>query len=324
MRVWTKIVVLLFAVAVLGISGTGFYYRFALPHKVHPAELKVERGAERVARGKYLFQAVSACGDCHSARDFTHFAGPARADATGQGMVLPFDGLPGRVVASNITPDRATGIGTWSDGEKLRAIRDGVSKDGHPIFPIMPYVGYRAMSDEDAESLVAYLDSLSPIAHALPATNVTFPVSLLIRSAPRPAGHVTAPARSDAVRYGEYLVALADCMGCHTQEEHGQMQADKKFGGGRKFVSPVGPVVSANISPDRATGIGSWTEDMFVQRLRAYRNLSNKLPVTTASNFTVMPWLSYCQMEESDLRAIFKYLQAQAAVSNRVSTHPAS
>lgn len=323
MRFWVKTIVLTLTLAVLVIAAAASYYQFVLPRRSTPAGEKIQITADKVARGKYLFQAVAACGDCHSGRDLTRIGGPLLPGATGQGMVLPFGGLPGRVVATNITPDVATGIGSWSDGEKIRALREGISKDGRPLFPLMPYDSYRFMSDEDAASVVAYLDSLPPIRNVLPATSLTFPVSLLIRSVPQPAGRVPATAGSNTLRYGEYLATLSDCVECHTQDNHGKLREDMRLAGGKAFDAQGARVVSANISPDRATGIGSWTEDVFVERFKAYQRTADSLPPkATARDFTVMPWLSFSQMDASDLRAIFRYLQTLPPVHNKVNTHP--
>src|SRR6185503_21299802 len=99
----------------------------------------------------------------------------------GQGFVFPQEvGLQGTIVESNITPDRETGIGAWTDGEKIRAIREGIGRDGRVIFPLMPYQNYRLMSDEDLYALVAYLNSLPAVRNPLPATRVNFPESLRI------------------------------------------------------------------------------------------------------------------------------------------------
>jgi len=73
------------------------------------------------------------------------------------------NGLPGTVTAPNVTPDYESGIGGWTDGEKIRAIREGIDKHGRALFPMMPYKSYASMSDEDVESLVAYLNTLPPM-----------------------------------------------------------------------------------------------------------------------------------------------------------------
>src|SRR5262249_38728318 len=159
------------------------------------------------ARGRYLFENLCDSDGCHSQRDFTRFGAPVIVPGRGQGFEFPTElGLPGRVNASNITPDRETGIGNWTDGEKIRAIREGVDREGRTLFPMMPYPSYRYMSDEDVESLVVYLNALPPVRHAVPPTQVKFPVNLFIKGVPQPAGSVRPPNRSDRMKYGEYLV----------------------------------------------------------------------------------------------------------------------
>ena len=107
----------------------------------------------------------------------------------GKGWIFPVElGLPGAVTAPNITPDRETGIGAWTDGEKIRAIREGISRDGRVLFPMMPYPNFRMMSDEDVYAIVAYMNTLPAVRNPLPVTKIDFPVSLMIKSVPQPAG----------------------------------------------------------------------------------------------------------------------------------------
>src|SRR5579863_3009153 len=128
------------------------------PSRTSPSNIKVDMSPNRVARGQYLFTAISGCDACHSERDFSRVDGPVVASGRGKGQVMPLKDLPGRIVASNITPDPETGIGNWTDGEKIRAIREGISKDGHALSPLMPYPSYRIMTDEDVQSLVAFMN----------------------------------------------------------------------------------------------------------------------------------------------------------------------
>jgi hypothetical protein len=88
------------------------------------------------------------------------------------GEVLPYAGLPGRIVAPNLTPDPETGAGSWTADQLARAIREGVGHDGRALFPIMPYQHYRDMSDEDLASVVVYLRSLPAVHNQLPAPQV--------------------------------------------------------------------------------------------------------------------------------------------------------
>lgn len=323
MRPWLKIAGVLAGALAVTLAGAFAYWGVFLPRTAPARTQSIVPTPERLARGKYIFQVVADCGGCHSARDFSRFGGPPIQGGTGRGQIMPEAGLPGRIVVPNITPDLETGIGTWSDGEKIRAIREGIAKDGRALFPMMPYTNYRKMSDDDVESLVAYLDSLPPIKNKLPETQVAFPVSFLIRSAPQPAGSVKAPPAGATAAYGEYLVTLSSCMTCHTQDDKGQLKEDLKFAGGKVFQFPGATVVSANITPDPETGIGSWSEDYFKQRFSIHRTYVEKgSPAVGPERFTVMPWLSFSQLEPDDLSAIYKFLQKQPTVRNKVETHP--
>jgi len=97
------------------------------------------------------------------------------------------------------------------------------------------------MSDEAVYSLVAFLNTLPPVKHHMPRSQVNFPVSLLIQSAPRPAGSVADPDCSDRVKYGEYLATVANCIGCHTPAKNGEPIEGMAFAGGEKFASPKLP-----------------------------------------------------------------------------------
>jgi mono/diheme cytochrome c family protein len=251
---------------------------------------------ERIARGKYIFT-VADCDGCHSGRDFKRFGGPVIEGQRGWGVEFPKEmGLPGRIAARNITPDVATGIGAWTDGEKIRAIREGISRDGSVLFPMMPYESFRKMSDEDVMSLVAYLNTLTPVRHAVPRSEVDFPVSILIKGVPQPAGSVQAPNRADRLEYGGYLSTLAGCGGCHTQKEKGQPKKGMAFAGGERFVFHEAVVVSANISPDPQTGIGRWKESDFLDKFQQYREYAEKgAPPAGPESFTLMPWLTFSQ-----------------------------
>jgi mono/diheme cytochrome c family protein len=296
------------------------------PAMAPASSIKVSMAADRIARGKYIFEAVSDCGGCHSQRDFTRFDGPEVPTGIGRGVVLSdlVKGLPGLVVAPNITPDNETGIGTWTDGEKIRAIREGVDREGHALFPMMPYEGYSHMSDDDVQSLVAYLDSLAPIHNPLPKTKLAFPVGLMIKGVPKPVGSVPSPDKSDAVQYGHYLVDVGGCGDCHTPtDKQGAPLPGKLLAGGRVFDTAYGTVVTANITPDNETGIGKWSPDLFVTRFTSYAPGPGALPASTPENFTLMPWLGLSQQDEASLKAIHAYLRTMPAVSNRIETHPA-
>jgi hypothetical protein len=319
---------LVLAAIVIGVPAAGLGYLYVRqPAQRPPSDRKVPMTPERIARGKFLYQVLCDCGGCHSDRDFTRFGGPEVESGVGAGRVMSdfLSGLPGTVVVPNITPDRETGIGDWTDGEKIRAIREGVDKSGRALFPMMPYPGYRQMADEDVEALVAYLDTLQPVKRSLPVTSLSFPLGLMIKGVPQPAASVPPPDRSDKLHYGEYLVAMGGCADCHTALERGQPVKDKAFAGGRVFATGAGTVVSANITPDTETGIGKWSEDFFRKKFYDYRDyLEHGSPkIADRKSFTLMPWLNLAQLPPEDLSAIYTWLKTVKPVHNAVETHPA-
>jgi hypothetical protein len=141
--------------------------------------------------------------------------------------------------------------------EVIRAIREGIGRDGRALFSFMPYRGYRNMSDEDVQSVVAYLRSLPPVRNELPKTQLALPVQLLGKFDPQPvSGVVQAPPKSDSVAYGKYLVRVGGCADCHTMKRQGKDIEEMDLAGGFELRFPSGVVVSANITPDEDTGIG--------------------------------------------------------------------
>ena len=204
------------------------------------------------------------------------------------------------------------------------AIREGVSSDGQALFPLMPYAGFRHMSDEDVYALVAYLRTLPPEKNVLPRSRINFPVSMFIKSVPNPAGHVPPVDRNYPLKYGEYLTTVGGCAGCHTPMEKGEPLPGKRLAGGEIFRTPMGTVVSANITPDKDTGIGKWSEKDFLNKFYQYRRyVEQGSPKVGPEGFTLMPWLPFCPLPEEDLKAIFIFLKTQPAIYNAVETHPA-
>jgi mono/diheme cytochrome c family protein len=310
---------------IAAVGGASAFIALATPKSRHAQQIRVESTPERIERGRYLFHNVADCAGCHSPRDPSKFAMISDPATTGAGFVFPEElGFPGRIVAPNITPDPETGIGQWTDGEKIRAIREGVSRDGRPLFGFMPFRQFAKMSDEDIHSLVTYLNSLPPVRNALPKTVLNFPVSILARFEPEPVLHAPQPpAPQDRLRYGEYMAAVAGCLSCHTELDNGRLVEGKEFAGGHEFAVRQFVVRSANLTPDDETGIGKWSEERFVRKFRDYGALTyGTAPRSVQGNFTVMPWFGYAQMKEDDLRAIYAYLRSLKPVYNPVVVHP--
>jgi len=222
-----------------------------------------------------------------------------------------FSSLPGRIVAANITPDRETGAGTWTDDQLARAIREGIGHDGRALFPMMPYQNFRHMSDEDLASLIVYMRTLPPAHHELPPTNIIFPVKYLIRAVPGPVTEaVSSPDPSDRLKWGKYLVTMANCGECHTAMVRGNAIPGLEYGGGFLLDGAWGVVASANITPD-ASGISYYDEALFLQVMRTGYVKARKLA-------PIMPVAEFKDLTDDDLKAMFAYLQTLKPVKHRV------
>jgi mono/diheme cytochrome c family protein len=288
---------------------------------------KIEATPARVARGEYLVQHVADCLGCHSDH-VDKFGFPVKPGSEGQGGFV-FDktlGFPGVVAAQNITPDKETGLGNWTDGEIVRAIREGVDRNGAALFPMMPYVHFSKMSDDDAQSIVAYLRTLKPIHNRVPDKHIDFPVSLFVKFTPQPLeGPVSAPDPArDHLGYGKYLVTIGGCYECHTpHDDKNQLVADKALSGGWEMRGPWGRVVTANLTPHPDTFIGKATRDEFIGRFRAFAGFDlATAPACPKGSNTIMPWIAFSRMKDDDLGAIYDYLKSVKPVENHVNTFP--
>ncbi|MFZ1688598.1 MAG: c-type cytochrome, partial [Flavobacteriales bacterium] len=204
--------------------------------------------------------------------------------------------------------------------EIYRAITSGVSKDGHPFFPVMPYPNYNKLATEDVHSIIAYLRSLPEQENTPPPSEPAFPVNVILHTIPSPAAPMDRRDPSDPVAYGAYMANAAACIECHTETEKGE-KIGPTFAGGFRFQMPTGAVVrSANITP-HANGIGNWTKKQFLDRFKLYTDSAYTLPAIdwSKNDFqTVMPWTMYAGMTEQDLGAIYDYLRTVPAVDRTV------
>jgi len=312
-----KVLFTLLIVVVLVVVVGASYVKFALPSVGNPPDLHVALTPERVQHGEYLANHVTLCMDCHSTRDWKKFSGPMIPGTNGKGGEL-FDekvGFPGTFYSKNITPANIKG---WTDGEIFRAITTGVDKDGNALFPVMPYHYYGHMDKEDIYDIIAYIRTLPPIENKTPDHNIDFPMNFILNTIPVKASFVTKPPKSDTLNYGAYLTNAAACMECHTQVNKGQVIPDLAYSGGRVFKMPFGEVHSANITPDKETGIGTWTAEQFVTRFKTYSNRANIAEMASTDINTIMPWTMFAGMDTSDLRSIYAYLQTVKPIKNHV------
>ncbi|MET0793016.1 MAG: cytochrome c [Polyangiaceae bacterium] len=318
----------LFALLVLAVI-VKFY---VLSPRLRPAlDVHAPHTPEAIARGKYLVDNVTGCLGCHSPIDEAVSGEPPLPGRLGSGRdfgVIP--DFPGRIRAPNLTPDPETGIATWSDGELLRAMREGVSRNGRPLFPMMPYGAYgRALDDDDALAIVAYLRTLAPIKNDAGRTELDFPVSMFVRAAPAPLEKSPPPAPleilppdpidpgfeppRDALARGQWLLTMCSCHDCHDSVNgHREPIPGKALAGDvPQPIAGKGTVYSANISSDPVTGIGAYSD---ADLLRALNEGKGKSGATLYG----MPWRYYAGMTEADKRALILALRKALPVVNAV------
>lgn len=309
------LVLLSLVLLIAGLGTAYFYLRF--PRTAAPLDIQAPRTAERLARGAYLSRHVAGCTDCHGERDWTKYSAPQMREHEGRGgMVFNLD--IGKVVAPNISPAK---LSSWTDGEILRAMTEGVSKDGSALFPMMPYENLRSMAREDAEAIIAFIRTLPHSDNTPPRSTLNFPLNFIVRTMPQPATlAATAPDPADRLTYGRYLTTIASCGDCHTQRDKGQPLPGMAYAGGMEFTMRSGGVQrSANITPDVDTGIGGWSEATFIERFKKIADLPESELALNGRPNTEMPWRDYGGMTREDLGAIYTYLRTLPPVRHAVA-----
>lgn len=319
MKKTVKVLLGIVGLLVLIVLGGIAYVSLALPKVKAAPDITVAPTPDIVARGAYLANNVSVCTDCHSTRDWSKYSGPVVPGTLGRGgeKFSHEFGFPGTFYSKNITPYN---LGDWTDGELYRVITTGVTREGEPLFPVMPYTAYAQMDPADIKAIIAYLRTLEPLRSEVPASQADFPMNLIMRTIPAdPPAPGKRPPMSDTVAYGRYLTIIAACTDCHTPQDKGQRIEGMYLAGGFEFRMPNGIIRSANITPHTTSGIGSWTAEQFVERFKYYDQPQNQaLPVQQGQPNTVMPWTRYAGMTETDLRAIYAYLRTVEPNSHAV------
>jgi mono/diheme cytochrome c family protein len=319
MRITAKTIILgvlavLLLVVIVGISMIGWQVILG-PNARAVTNEKFEATEARLARGQYLVEGPLHCFLCHTDHDFTKPEYPSVVEKKGAGWAMPVPEL-NNPWARNITPDKETGLGDWSDDEIARAIREGIRKDGTALFPIMPYMEFATMDDEDVKAIVVYLRTLKPIKNAVPKRALPFPLEYIVNVIPVP---LTKPQpshpSSTAVERGKYLVTMAGCQGCHSPATpDGQPMPGLDYGGGNMFKDPGQngkPVFTANITPD-PSGIAHYDESLFITTLR-----TGTMGGRTLNHIMPFEWLK--NMTDTDMSDVFAFIKTVAPVKHRVS-----
>ena len=316
MKRWQKglltVFVCLAVLVAVGITATIGWRPIIGPRTRTLTDRRFEPSPARMQRGEYVVRSMAGCLFCHSELDTSVEGLPIKAGTAGSGRSFADDGIP-FLVAPNITPDPDTGAGTWTDDMLARAIREGIGHDGRTLFPMMPYVNYRSMSDEDLASVIVYLRSLPPVRKSLPGSQVPFPVSRFINNVPEPI-HVPVPPPdlSTPEKRGKYVTTMAGCGDCHTpMDDKGQFIAGLEFAGGNWFVfRDREKRWAANITPG-VNGIPYYDDALFVETIRTGRVRERKIT-------DLMPWAHYGGMTDEDLKAIFAFLKTVKPIDHYV------
>jgi mono/diheme cytochrome c family protein len=208
-----------------------------------------------VKRGDYLVNGILTCGNCHTPK------GPSGdiAEKAFSGG-LSWDEPPFKVTAPNITQDKETGIGDYTDAELKEVLRKGIKRNGVPVAMVMPSGFYEIMTDRDLDAVIAYLRTIKPVKNTVPDPVYRMPQGHPIP--PRGDKAFTDAMLREKVSKGFYLVTIAHCMECHTpMGPHGREFATRLGAGGFEFPGPWGVSVSRNITSSKEKGIGAWTDD---------------------------------------------------------------
>jgi mono/diheme cytochrome c family protein len=255
------------------------------------------RAETPVERGAYLVNTIMTCNNCHTPMGPN---GPQFDKALSGG--LTFDEPPFKVTASNITPDKETGIGAWSDADIKRTLRTGVRPNGVALAAVMPSGFYGIITDGDMDAIVAYLRSVKPVGNKVP--DPVYHIALPHEVFPGAEKPLANTGVDDKVKRGFYLATIGHCMECHTpMGPAGHDFAGKLGAGGREFPGPWGKSTSRNITSHPDKGLGKWTDDE-IKRAMTQGVARDGSPLKPPMGY---PY--YARMTAADLDAVVAWLR---------------
>ena len=270
------------------------------------AVARVEDGSDTLTHGRYLVETLAGCGNCHT----PHLADGSLDPNMSFAGAFVIEEPVFKAYARNITPDMETGIGSWTDGEIVNAIRNGQKRDGTFYGPPMSFGWYKRMSDTDVHAIVAYLRTVKPVHNEVPPSTYQIPLN---GYGPMVTSVADVP-KTDPVKYGEYLAGpLGHCMDCHTTYVMGVIDMTQLGHGGNVYTKPFiydWAAVSANVTPHEPDGLGGWTDE------EIKRAITTGVSRDGRALLPFMPYGLYAKAQESDLDAIVAYLRSIPALSD--------
>ncbi|TNF97959.1 MAG: c-type cytochrome [Gammaproteobacteria bacterium] len=262
---------------------------------------------ELIQKGEYLVRAAG-CVSCHTDHDNkgSYLAG-------GRALKTPF----GTFYSPNITPDPGHGIGRWSDLDLIQALRDGVAPDGSHYYPAFPYTSYTRLKDDDIHAIATYLRSIKPVParnreHELPWYLFRWVISIWKWLYFEPGEFRPIPSKDKPYNRGAYMVAIGHCTECHTPRDSKGVLDNQRYLAGIK--DGVEGEAVPNITPDKNTGIGRWTEADL-----AYFLKTGELPDGDYSGSLMAEVIDdgTSHLNDEDLRSIALYLRSLPAIENK-------
>jgi mono/diheme cytochrome c family protein len=256
-----------------------------------------QSNSDLVKRGDYLVNTIMTCGNCHTPKGPN---GDIAEKAFSGG--LSWDEPPFKVTAANITQDKETGIGSWSDADIKKALRTGLRPNGVPLAMVMPTDFYEIITERDLDAIVAYLRTLKPIKNKV--ADPVYKMPQIHHAFPGAEKPYTEAMMSDKVKKGFYLATIAHCMECHTpMGPHGRDFQTKLGTGGFKFPGPWGVSVSRNITQHKEKGIGAWTDAEIKRAITTGTSRDgSKLKPPMGFHY-------YAKVTDADLDAVIAYLR---------------
>lgn len=245
-------------------------------------------------RGRYLVNSILNCGNCHTPK------GPDANKLMSGGTRFDTPGF--NVIAANITPDRQTGIGRWSDADIKKGLVEGVRPDGTKLAGVMPSSFYKILSSDDLNAVVAYLKAVPPVSNKVDAP--VYKTEQKHHAFPGGENPYTRKDMRTKAQRGFYLATIGHCMECHTPREKGEALFATALGrGGREFKGPWGVSKAANITSSKTAGIGAWT-DAEIRRAITQGVSRDGRPLNGPMGFA-----SYAKMTKSDVDAVIAWLR---------------
>ena len=255
-----------------------------------------------VERGGYLVNTIMTCANCHSPK-----GPPAAVAGKDYSGGLRFDEPPFDVTAPNITPDKETGIGNWTDAQIKTMLLTGKNPHGIQEAEVMPTAFYPILTPGDLDGIVAYLRSLTPVKNKV--ADPVYKIALPHHVFPGAEKSYSQADLNDKLKRGFYLVTIGHCMECHTPfvPPGGPDFANSLGKGGREFPGPWGVSKSRNITAHKTAGIGDWTD----AEIKTAITLGKRKDGTPLKGPMGYPY--YAKMTDADLDAVIAYLRTVPA-----------